>query len=1214
MLPAFWSLAVAVSGFVDTTEFESPWLSPSKAGVALSKVQDPERVWRVASTDGAEYTLLSSSRQDAKSGSTFRVGLRLRVDVNTKAMPELACFDASGTLIKGRSSLQNAPESFTTNWLHHRRLFSALPGTATVGLLVRCHGKGGILLSDPEITSEHVSTYETGALIDPLYASKRNGVVLESNFGVLNRTLVSREDRDGDGLWALVTQDLDEVTRPAERGEDWRSRFEHNPNAVFWSDGAVLKSDTVAEDRPPAFSTALRYRAEVLPGPYKVLVSDPGRACALSTDGKSWTRHEGGQEIDLGTVPLDDGRLDLWIDPCYRDLISIGPVYFDYVRLIPARDRKARARLFAAAVRKPGEPPKGKVGPFRVEITVQGPSFEEGGAWPVRCGLPVPVGDLGSPELVALEDGSGKRLPCQVRASAYWPDGSVKWLFIDFFHDFSRAGEGRYRVVFGSEVRSEPPPSSVQIRKIEGGLEVDTGAVRFVVPKHRFAIVDDIRGADGLPRMVGPLSVLVTESNGRVWSSADLPVGRLLVEQAGPLHAVILVESRWPESGRPSSGFSHRARIHAYAGSPLIQVDHFVANTDDRPARNVEGSMSSKVGARSVTIPVRLPGGARGVLTESGESKVPGQVDFSSEASALGQKEPRNARPGGWLSARSERGAFSFGIENFQELFPKALRWTPDGIAVDLWAAEGGEFSWIEGVGKTHHFSLFFGEKAAPSALLAVGRILAAATPEWYSASGAFGRIVSASESPSPEVERTLAAHIAEPIVAKVGLGFENHGDHSSGGYVKGSFLWDNNEYDVPAACFVHFARTGDRDALKVGLAGAEHYVDVDTVHYSRREPDWFRAQHVHSHDRFGHHTAQGPNMNHAGYVQGLILASCLTGDPDGLEGAKGIGDWVLRNLSVHTRGMERQLGHPLMTLVDLYEATWEDPWLAGAVDLVDQALRWDHPVRGGFLAPITESPAYYSGSPFCGGLVSASLLKFNGWANLPEIDRLLTRNATWTLTDVWEAPSGIQGKGGSPRRKGDPQNIASHLRMMGALYERTGDPLYLALPRQSILDGFGEGARAIGTRSTGLVFNYLPWFLKTMVDAGNPTVDPEFTVSPMDGPLTQGRGERFSARFLLQNRGNSEVEIVSATCRGRLDFERISAGEPVTVLAPGESREVFWTFQAPRDLNLSGQMNRRSYFHFAALLKREGRPFLALGVIEVNIRESPRGTEGGAP
>jgi DUF1680 family protein len=97
--------------------------------------------------------------------------------------------------------------------------------------------------------------------------------------------------------------------------------------------------------------------------------------------------------------------------------------------------------------------------------------------------------------------------------------------------------------------------------------------------------------------------------------------------------------------------------------------------------------------------------------------------------------------------------------------------------------------------------------------------------------------------------------------------------------------------------------------------------------------------------------------MHHAGYVQGLIWYSYFTGDPTGIAGAKTIADWVLHNLKPESNvgHMERAVGHPLMTLTDVYESTGEEKYLRGAARLVDWAEKWEHPVHGGFLAPITE-------------------------------------------------------------------------------------------------------------------------------------------------------------------------------------------------------------------------------------------------------------------
>src|SRR5581483_4078966 len=103
-----------------------------------------------------------------------------------------------------------------------------------------------------------------------------------------------------------------------------------------------------------------------------------------------------------------------------------------------------------------------------------------------------------------------------------------------------------------------------------------------------------------------------------------LAVSRLEVERDGPLHSVILVETKLAESGKASVGFYHRARIHAYANSALVEMDYFVANTDSRPAGAVEGSMPSKVMVKSITLkfkPIRGIAAAQnalGVSTDSG--------------------------------------------------------------------------------------------------------------------------------------------------------------------------------------------------------------------------------------------------------------------------------------------------------------------------------------------------------------------------------------------------------------------------------------------------------------------------------------------------------------------------------------------------------------------------------------------------------------------
>lgn len=1205
--PAFSSIlwTVALQAAAGAEPAGPVWLPPSTSAVRVAE-QDPATA--LVRSDTADlFTVESAQAHDARPGDAFEIAVRVRVGINARMLPELACYDAEGREIAGIPALEAGTRFTTTEWQDFRRVFPARPGTTRVRARLRGNGRGEYQVAGLTFRPVKIDPYQTGALITQLDAAQRRGIVFESNFGIVDRNLISNEDRDSDGKWALITVDLDQLTKPKSAGADWRSSFEDNPNEILWSDGTVLKSDSIRADRSPDANLALHFRMRAHSGPFDVTISDPGRAVAVSLDGKSWTRHAGGREIVFKNVPISDGVVEFWLDACYRDPVSAGPAYFDYVRLMPTEQAASVDELFAAARRKPA-PARIALDKRSLPVAVQAPQFAQGSNWPVRCGVPLPRGDLMAPTNVTVWSADGRRVPAQCRTMATWPDGSIRWLYLDFAHDCRNAGESQYVVQYGNNIGPAPIVQSIRIEPGEKGLEVDTGAIRFTVPKDRFGIFENVRLADGRVWQRAPLRAEIEEADGFVWNAGELPVERIAVEQAGPLHAVIVVETKMAASGRPARGFYHRARIHAYAGSPLVQVDYFVANTDSRPAGDVGGSMASKVSVRSFAVKVRPEGAVRRVEHSLARANAPGSViqkDGNRVIERDSESRESDGRLAGWLTAElDDQRSLVVGVEKLREQFPKGFRWKPDELEIALWAPEGGVFEWIERVGKTHRLSFFYGTAGAgDGALVAQGPVLALASPEWFISSGAFDPQVAAADSGLPEVERTLARHMTNDVIARVGLGFENYGDHNSGGYVAGTVLWDNNEYDLPAGCMVHFVRTGDRAALQLGLASALHYLDVDTIHYSSQHADWARAQHVHSHAEFGHHTAQGPDFHHAGYVRGLIWYDYFLGESAGTEGARGIADWVLRAYQIQTRSMERAVGHPLTTLTDVYEATGDERYLRGAAAWVDQALKWEHPIRSGWLGPITESPAYYSGSPFCSGLLPSALIKFNSWAGRPDIDAMLLRVARWTLTDVWRPNGGIQHKGGSPREEAGAEHIASHGRLMEYAFARTQDPLFLVVPRESVVLGFTE-RQTIGTRATGLVFNHLPPFFAALAANGDPQPDPQLqlTISDKEIEMSRGGGARINCK--LTNTGNEPVTNVRLSLQSRLDFATTPAtARALDSLNAGKSAEFEFDLAAPQNLNLGSEQNRIAYVHACVLAKRGESACSAHAVTKITVR-----------
>jgi hypothetical protein len=613
---------------------------------------------------------------------------------------------------------------------------------------------------------------------------------------------------------------------------------------------------------------------------------------------------------------------------------------------------------------------------------------------------------------------------------------------------------------------------------------------------------------------------------------------------------------------------------------------------------------------KSFTLQVPPADPVLGALHDGGRSSAVGARIQKSDDASLTFVGTRIGKEGkdavsGWVGLGLDRGAcLHVGLADFREQYPKALRWSRDGLAIDLWAPEGGEFDWIEGIGKTHHLALVYGEgEPVEASLLSAGPVLATAKPEWYTRSRALGPIGTAAESGMPEVEQSLVMHLNGPVIDRVGLGFENYGDHSSSGYVKGSPLWDNNEYDLPAACLVHFARTGNRAALKLGLASAQHYLDVDTIHYSSQHADWARAQRVHSHATFGHHSAQGPDYNHAGYTQGLIWHSYLLGEPTGVEGARGIADWASRRLPILTSGMERLIGHALMTCNDVYEATGDEKYLRTSAALVDQTLKWEHPIRSGFLARIFEAPAFYSGCPFDNGVISAGIIKFNDWAKSPEVDAMLVRFAEWTLTDTWISPLGLASKGGSPRKGGSAMHIGNQGRLMTQAYALTQDPLFLVVPSRLAAAGYGSGAKPIpGTRSTGLVYNYLPWLLAALHEHGDPQPDAQFQLVEAIKGVALAPGAKTMASFVVKNTGSEPIEDLKVSLHSRRDITITPVRAMPVRIAPGESVECQYEIKAPAQVNLSCEYNRIAYAHWTALYRRGTQADYAHQVVKIEL------------
>ncbi len=150
-----------------------------------------------------------------------------------------------------------------------------------------------------------------------------------------------------------IIHEAEDIARPADA---WRRDQGSADRWMLWtreadiekkrSRGAVMASPSVAKDRASPAEGAPPLHCVVTnlaPGPYRVVLSGPGRPLAYSPDGASWVRYQGG-ELTLGPVDLPDGRFEIWIDDRYAHPPgNPGPGYFDYIRFLPMSREEFRA-------------------------------------------------------------------------------------------------------------------------------------------------------------------------------------------------------------------------------------------------------------------------------------------------------------------------------------------------------------------------------------------------------------------------------------------------------------------------------------------------------------------------------------------------------------------------------------------------------------------------------------------------------------------------------------------------------------------------------------------------------------------------------------------------------------------------------------------------------------------------------------------------------
>jgi hypothetical protein len=488
-----------------------------------------------------------------------------------------------------------------------------------------------------------------------------------------------------------------------------------------------------------------------------------------------------------------------------------------------------------------------------IALTVEEPAGVVRSNWPVTSGVPLAAGALRDPAAVRLVADDGSAVPLQTDALARWPDGSVRWLLLDFPASLGAKQKRHYTLQTGAPPAVASAGDALRVTEARGQITIETGPLRLELSRTAFAPLGAVwldRNHDGVfspaERVTAGGDFFVRDAQGRRFASSAAPA-EMVVEEAGPQRACVRISGRHADPN--GAFFSYVVRLHAYRGQPFVRCSYtFINDRQDAVMTTIKDLgfdvvIAPAAGAAVPILGGQPPGAARLVQVDEKNIEVDGRATAG--------------RGAGWAAEVGTNAGFAVGVREFWQQWPKSLEVRAGGVAVGLcpeipagrydghplgdenklyYALRRGGHTFKVGLGKTHELwaSFFAGpneaKRLADFFASAEDPLLATCTPAYICATQAAGVFPPADKNKfdgyDAWLDRAFAGHLKRREQVRE-YGLLNYGDWFGERQVN----WGNLEYDLQRGLFLQYLRTGDRRYFLRGAQAARHHIDVDVIH-----------------------------------------------------------------------------------------------------------------------------------------------------------------------------------------------------------------------------------------------------------------------------------------------------------------------------------------------------------------------------------------------
>lgn len=665
----------------------------------------------------------------------------------------------------------------------------------------------------------------------------------------------------------------------------------------------------------------------------------------------------------------------------------------------------------------------------RVPLRVEEPTGVRRENWPVRRGVPFPKGELDSADCVRLVGPGGEECPCEVRETARWADGSVKWVLLDFQVGIGPQETVVYELEYGEGVKRALVVSPLKVEESEEDIVVCTGPLELVVRRSGFGLLEQVR-LDGREMLSeGGQRLWIVAGDGTRYELSRGMVKEVVVEEWNGRLAVIRARGT---HGTEDGGkfFDYLVRICAWADLPWVQIEYTFINTEDEEFTEVR-EVVLETGVALEERPMGLCGSGRklyrseepfsfyhekllenfGVFSGSSVYRQDG-----TRVEGVGMYEQQLAR--GWLDVSDGRRGVCVGMRDFVVLYPKGACWDEGRIAFSIWPEQAKPLRLHQGMARTHAFLLQFhtgdGEQARINELAtAWEEPLLPENGEWYLQSGAFGLVFPYRPDRYPMLERKLRDHTVQ-IRNSRSLGMIDYGDFVNAGTGSQGGFSINNEHDRLHGLLLQHLRCGMRIPLMVADSIAWHVADVDVVHYTTRSSMELGGQRIHGHGHVQYDAEGYPAVSTVPshmWTEGLLEYHYLTGHPHFREIALGIGECFLKMVEIgwckppyHSNWHSaRDSGWPLIGMAAVYEATGDERYCR-AMRQIFEAVRQAQHDNGGWSIELFFNVGF---SPLHLGICLSGLARYHEACGDEDVRQVFDKGIEYLAGDEMRFPDG---------------------------------------------------------------------------------------------------------------------------------------------------------------------------------------------------------------